>query len=374
MLMAATHASAFTMRDGHSSRSAMEGLLPRATIYELGVLSMFEVKGGYGFSESGYLFSYAPASALLLVWRLWCRSALLVHWLTILSWLIGKDSPSSLSSSVLKQSRPARALNWPPPASWLSCFSLRTLCNLTHPQDTMTRKRGRPRRGSAWNAHKAQRRRKEQFERALAMATSLLRKKARAEKMALLSTIAEKGAGCSKADTARMEDGTEDMYPACIVEEDPNLEDLTTVEAPRDTVRSCREESKPISGLDVDFPGCIVEEVPWQDLEAALDVDKNRLMGKEAEDGAKQRMLDDEGGGLHGFLLREEHLSLVFELRGHMSDLEHRALLMGQRLDMLLDAYSSVPARRKCPLCAQSFAIPAGSMWKTDDGDRSPGT
>jgi len=92
----------------------------------------------------------------------------------------------------------------------------------------------------------------------------------------------------------------------------------------------------------------------------------------EGKDGAKRRTLDDEGGDLHGFLLGEEHLSLVLELRGHMSDLEHRALIMGQRLDMLLDAYFGASARRKCPLCAQSFAISAGSTWKTDDGDRSP--
>jgi hypothetical protein len=57
-----------------------------------------------------------------------------------------------------------------------------------------------------------------------------------------------------------------------------------------------------------------------------------------------------------------------------MADLEHRALLMGQRLDLLLDAYSNVPAKRKCPLYAQAFAISAGSTWQTGKGDRSPGT
>ena len=39
--------------------------------------------------------------------------------------------------------------------------------------------------------------------------------------------------------------------------------------------------------------------------------------------------LSDVGGSLHGSLLCAKHLALVFELRGHMSDLEHRALLMG---------------------------------------------
>jgi hypothetical protein len=84
--------------------------------------------------------------------------------------------------------------------------------------------------------------------------------------------------------------------------------------------------------------------------------------------------LSDVGGGMHGSLLHAEHLALVFDLRGHMSNLEHRALLMGQRLDLLLDAYSNVPAQRKCPLCAQAFAIPAGSTWQTGEDDRSPDT
>jgi hypothetical protein len=84
--------------------------------------------------------------------------------------------------------------------------------------------------------------------------------------------------------------------------------------------------------------------------------------------------LSDVGGSMHGSLLREEHLALVFDLPGHMSDLEHRALIMGQRMDMLLDAFSNAPAQRKCSLCAQAFSILAGSTWQTGEDDRSPGT
>ena len=70
----------------------------------------------------------------------------------------------------------------------------------------------------------------------------------------------------------------------------------------------------------------------------------------------------DMGGSMHGSLIREEHLALMFDLRGHLSDLEHQALLMGQRMDMLLDAFSNAPAKRKCPLYTQAFAILAGSI------------
>lgn len=82
---------------------------------------------------------------------------------------------------------------------------------------------------------------------------------------------------------------------------------------------------------------------------------------------------DTVSNELHGSLLHAEHLALVFELQGHMADQEHRALLMGQCLDLLLDAYSNAPAKRKCPVCAQSFAIPAKSTCQKGNCDRSPG-
>jgi hypothetical protein len=90
------------------------------------------------------------------------------------------------------------------------------------------------------------------------------------------------------------------------------------------------------------------------------------------EGGSEAAM--DVGGSMHGALFRDEHLALLFDLRGHMSDLEHRALLMGQRMDMLFDAFSNAPTKRKCPLCAQAFAILAGTTRQNCKDDRSPGT
>jgi hypothetical protein len=268
----------------------------------------------------------------------------------------------------------------------------------------MARKRGRSRHGSAWYTHKAQRQRKEKLERALAMATSILRKKARAKKLALLAIIAETGADCSSEATTikpgdRQEDGAEDMFPTCYVEEDPFMEDLSTTQEPRAMGATHWDESGPKFTLADDIRGCIVEEIPWpgdysptsHDMpitRADVNADNNRSARKDDVDGAEQMELDagigttvelrdvslnDVGDGLHGSLLRAEHLALVFELRGHMADLENRALLMGQRLDLILDAYSNASAKRKCPFCAQAFAIPAGSTGQTSKGDRSPG-
>jgi hypothetical protein len=210
------------------------------------------------------------------------------------------------------------------------------------------------------------------------MATSMLRKKARVEEKALLSTIAEKETGCSNLETVKLEDNAEQLYPACIIEEDLTLEDLLTMDAPSDRVRSGSGDGNQTFRVDAEFPGCIVEEeAPWQSMETTSDAGGAQGDEKQMEDRSggqvdKKHSATVDGGDTHGFLLREEHLSLVFELRGHMADLEHRALIMGQRLDVLLDAYSGAPTRRKCPLCAQSFAIPAGSTWKTNEDDRSP--
>jgi hypothetical protein len=419
--MAATHKPAFTMVDGHSSSYTTEGHLPRAITLAHSALSMTGFKGGQVTSASGNLLSYvpgqsgsAPASALLFAWALWCSPVPLSSWLTPISLHFGEEIPGILLFYVPGQSRsalaPALLFFWEPwcnPtsfSSWLIHFSLQPLCTIIYSPTTMARKRGRPRRGSAWYTHKAQRQRKEKLERALAMATSILRKKARAEKLALLAIIAETGAGCSSEATTikpgdRQEDGAEDAFPTCYVEEDPFMEDLSTTQEPRAMEATHRDESGPKFALADDIPGCIVEEIPWpgdysptshdmQVTRADVNADNNRSARKDEVDGAEQMELDagigatvelrdvslnDVGDGLHGSLLRAEHLALVFELRGHMADLEHRALLMGQRLDLLLDAYSNVPAKRKCPLCAQAFAIPAGSTWQTSKGDRSPG-
>jgi hypothetical protein len=245
---------------------------------------------------------------------------------------------------------------------------------------TMVRHRGKPRRGSAWAAHKEQRRREEELERALALASSILRKKARVEGRTLLDSITEQGAGCSRAGK---EAETTVLFPSCVVEEDLSIGDL-----PRDEIQSAmetlsRQGTKRITTMEDDLPGCVIEEIPWQDdLNATgaekmvnaetVGVQRKQAVGIGEAVELKTAPPSGLGGGTHGPLLSEEHLALVFELRSHMADLEHRALLMGQRMDLLLDAFSGAPAQRKCPLCTQTFAIPART-WQAGGRDTSPG-
>jgi hypothetical protein len=78
-------------------------------------------------------------------------------------------------------------------SSWLTFISLHSLCIVIHHSTTMTRKRGRPRRCLAWYTHKEQRKRRKNLEHALLMATSILRKRARANQLVLHAIIAETG-------------------------------------------------------------------------------------------------------------------------------------------------------------------------------------
>jgi hypothetical protein len=177
------------------------------------------------------------------------------------------------------------------------------------------------------------------------MATSILRKKAQAGKLALLATIAETGAGCnSEATTIKPKDGQEagdeDVFPTCYVEEDPFMEDLSTTQEPRAIEATHRDESRPKFAMEDDILGCIVEEIPWpsdysptshdmQATNADVNADNNRSTRKDEGDGAEQLEFDagigatvelrdvplnDVGDGLHGSLLRAEHLPPVFEL------------------------------------------------------------
>ena len=143
--MAATHTSAFTMVDGHSRGHTTEGLLPHATIYTPCALRLKEDMGGQMALVSGYVFSYelgqsgnAPALATLFAWTF-----------TTFSLHSDKDFQGCLSLRVPRQSRSACALHLQPLSSWTFILALQLLGTCIHPPDTMARKRGRPRRGSA---------------------------------------------------------------------------------------------------------------------------------------------------------------------------------------------------------------------------------
>jgi hypothetical protein len=155
-----------------------------------------------------------------------------------------------------------------------------------------------------------------------------------------------------------------------------------------------------------DFPTCYVEEEIYEEmvsLEAITEVEHPVATGAEDEgagdedpgDAAPSEAVENGlvvtlgGGGetpvpppttsMHEQrcapppFLHPEHLDLVFDLQGQMADHAHRVLLMSQRLDMLFDAYSNAPAKKKCPMCAQPFVMQAREVEQEDEADRATG-
>jgi hypothetical protein len=253
-------------------------------------------------------------------------------------------------------------------SGWFSSFSALRLIGIY--LIIMVRRRGMPRRGSAWEALKAQRRREEELERALALASSFLGKKARVEGRAMLNTIAEQDTACS-----RIEQGKEqvDAFPGCVVEEDPSMGDWMCDVMPKALETFSKREDKSMPTMDNDPPGCVVEEIPWEDALQDNEAEKMEKVEPETGTGEVKVQTTAPPSGTdartHGPCFNDEQLALVFELWGHITDLEHRASIMGQRIDLLLDTLSGVPAQRKCPLCMQSFAISVGA----NGSDTSPG-
>jgi hypothetical protein len=253
----------------------------------------------------------------------------------------------------------------------------------THDPVSMVRERARSRRGSAWEAHRAQRQRKQHLERALTMASSILRRRARVERRRLLDSIVERKAGCSRDDSqsnlSSARDGEkENDWPSCIVEEDPSIGDLPSMELPRDMNCHNSNNNCPAQTItrDNDVPGCLVEEIPWPPPQAEVPPDNAtreeqgmEAAGLQEDSDPRNAPRNGSGGELHGFHLSDEHLALVYELRSHLADTDFRMLLMHQRLDILLGALSGVPAQHKCPLCMQEFVIPARHNWQMGEDD-----
>jgi hypothetical protein len=237
----------------------------------------------------------------------------------------------------------------------------------------MVRRRGTPRRGAAWEANKAQRRREEELERALALASSILRKRARVEGRATLNSIVERNTGSSKE--AEVTEPA-NWFSGCVVEEDPSIGDLPCLEMSSIRETPTRQNNNSAPTMMDDLPGCVVEEIPWlidQQDAGAEQLGAEQLEKRTTNENAGQleKLMDDDGkgedrsdappsergGGMHGPILSGEHLALVFELRSHVADLEHRAFTMGQRLDVLLDELSGTSARHRCHMCMQAFDI-----------------
>ena len=155
----------------------------------------------------------------------------------------------------------------------------------------------------------------------------------------LLNTIVEQKVGCSRdglISSVRNERDVEPEVelPTCIIEEDPSIGDLPCIEVPR-----AMEVPVRVSHSADNIPGLPIEEIPWQDELPSFQAEKptdNKVSEEQRKAMPEQDEEMDSGtaphcgsdGGMQGFLLSDEHLALVFELRSHLADMELRTLLM----------------------------------------------
>ena len=361
----ATHASALTMGAGHR-RVNMPGEFTRAIIYSSNPAMDAE---GQVLMQFSYYF------------ELICARPLNIH-----SMCFGVAFQSSVVWENFKLRRLVQDLFWLLFRLVNSGLVRLSLAPCSNHLVSMVRERGRPRRGSAWIAHREQRRRKQEMERAMSLASSIMRRRARAERRLLLDSMVEQKAGCSRDGMKPGESNERDVEPSvelsiCIIEEELPCSEMPQVDPPC-TVRPQALEVPVRTSHSADYtPGCPIEEIPWQEeppsfqAEQPMDNKASEEQRKDADEPEKERNVGaaEDGiggeGGLHGFLLNDEHLSLIFELRSHLDDLELRTLLMSQRLDILLSVFSGAPAQHKCPMCAQEFAFPAGHYWQARDDD-----
>jgi hypothetical protein len=246
MPKAATHEHTLTMDDGLRCSRRTEGPFPRVVIYATGIPGMAKVKCDRMTSALVYSVINLPGkrgtastSALFIVWMHRGGPASTVFWL---------GSPSvHFFLTLVGQCSHYRASHLHLLSPWLIRLLLHLLCSIA-----MVRIRGRPRRGAAWEAKKAQRRRKEKMERALTLANSILRKEARAKKLARLAIVAEPGVESSRGvkenvTGALQEAGFMEEFPPCIVVEEPVPEDQMFTEETR--MKASRTESKPTPTL-----------------------------------------------------------------------------------------------------------------------------
>jgi hypothetical protein len=188
----------------------------------------------------------------------------------------------------------------------------------------MPRLRGTPRRGAAWHAAKSRRKRKEAFEKALAIAT----RRRRLRGMAIVEEeIPAEGLPSPPA------------YAWFTVPENWNPHSSFGMAS---TSGVAREQDTPGSdGHEAPYTPCFVEE------EAPPEPTCND-QSSHAATGPTQPPSPCM-----------DHLSLLFDVRNLLEDQVFRIERLEQRIDMFFAAHSRATPKKQCPTCARAYAFPA---------------
>jgi hypothetical protein len=217
---------------------------------------------------------------------------------------------------------------------------------LRNSHSTMPRIRGTPRRGAAWYAAESRRKRRKDFERAMAIVARRRRTRAR------LTTKEQREAASSQANPHNPPGHT---LLAASHSQIPS----TSFSSP-----STRQPDSQEPRADQPYSPCyIIEEAPPEATTTTTGAEHECL---QHDATAEEETAKEESGHSH----QQEQpaaadggsLDLLFDIRNVLADQTFRLERMEQRLDMFFVAHSRASTKKQCPTCARPYSFPA--RWK----------
>jgi hypothetical protein len=203
----------------------------------------------------------------------------------------------------------------------------------------MPRIRGRSRRGAAWYAAQSRRKRKESFERAMAMATRRRRQKLRRpQRWFEEEQIPEEGPNIQPEHALLA--APVNWHPAS----------SSGLAGPSQQMEDTPAEERPYT------PCYVVEEPPPEPTK------EEEAPNRQSDKAATTEEREDNHHAEKHPSMDWDLLNLLFEIKQQLEDQVFRMTRLEQRLDMFFAAHSRATPKKQCPTCARVYAFPA--RWK----------
>jgi hypothetical protein len=225
---------------------------------------------------------------------------------------------------------------------WINTGSLRIL----HRNSAMPRIRGTPRRGAAWYAAESRRKRKKDFERAMAIVARRRRTRAR------LPPKEQREAVSLQANPPSPPGHT--LFVAS-----RNQNPSSSLSSP-----STRQPASNEPGAEQPYSPCyVIEEAPPEPTTETTEAEQECHQHSAK---VEEETVNEESRDSHRWEQPAAadwgYLDLLFEIRDKLADQTFRLERMEQRLDMFFAAHSRASTKKQCPTCARPYSFPA--RWK----------
>jgi hypothetical protein len=219
-----------------------------------------------------------------------------------------------------------------------------------HYISAMPRIRGRLRRGAAWYAAASRRKRKAQFEEALAIVTRRRRHRSRHSSrpcMAPMAYVEEV-----------IPEGGPPSPPANVFIPPENWHPSTSFDSHNTRQPSCQMSNPAAGSLAETYSPCYIqEEAPPEPTIDGETTGRERQENRKATTGTNAN--EETNSRDQPPAVERVYLDLVFEIRAKLEDLDFRLGRMDQRLDMFFAAHSRASAKKQCPTCTKPYSFPA---------------